>query len=538
MVWGLLRPKNPGAKFKKIIVCSFYSPPNKQRNSKMADHIVGTLHMLATQHPGSAIILGADKNYMDIRPLLNCGLRLRNCVDKPTRQGAILDIILMNTFPYYSSVTIVPPIQPDDPTKGKPSDHSVPVCVPHTDRYSRPERSFKTVKYRPMPESSIRKFGEWIVSEGWEGLRGDLTPSQQTKVFEDKIQEMLNKFCPEKTVRISSQDKPWVTGELKAIARLKSREYNKRGKTERYKDLAKQFTDKYNIEAEKYLRKNMDELIECKPGQAYSVLKKMGAQPGDCIDSNTFTLPSHESENLNNEQCAEQIANYFAQISQEFSPLNRNLLPPRVQCKLDSPSVPPTIYEYDTYQKIKSAKKPKSGVPGDLPRAIVQEFGPELATPVNCIINNIVQSCEWPGQWKQEWVTPIGKIPTPESEDDLRPISLTPFFSKVTEHFVVMWLLDYIGHLIDFRQYGGTKGNSITHYLIEFINFILLNQDSTDQTAILACMVDFSKAFNRQDHNLLITKLSDIGVPGWLLKVVMAFLSGRTMVVRYKGKRS
>ena len=310
-----------------------------------------------------------------------------------------------------------------------------------------------------MPESSIRKFGEWIVSEG---LRGDLTPSQQTKVFEDKIQEMLNKFCPEKTVRISSKDKPWVTGELKAIARLKSREYNKRGKTERYKDLAKQFTDKYNIEADKYLRKNMDELIECKPGQAYSVLKKMGAQPGDCIDSNTFTLPSHESENLNNEQCAEQIANYFAQISQEFSPLNRNLLPPRVQCKLDSPSVPPTIYEYDTYQKIKSAKKPKSGVPGDLPRAIVQEFGPELATPVNCIINNIVQSCEWPGQWKQEWVTPIGKIPTPETEDDLRPISLTPFFSKVTEHFVVMWLLDYIGHLIDFRQYGGTKGNSIT----------------------------------------------------------------------------
>ena len=184
VVWGLLRPKNPGAKFKKIIVCSFYSPPNKQRNSKMADHIVGTLHMLATQHPGSAIILGADKNYMDIRPLLNCGLRLRNCVDKPTRQGAILDIILMNTFPYYSSVTIVPPIQPDDPNKGKPSDHSVPVCVPNTDRYSRPERSFKTIKYRPMPESSLKKFGEWIVAEKWEGMRGNLPPSQQTEVFE------------------------------------------------------------------------------------------------------------------------------------------------------------------------------------------------------------------------------------------------------------------------------------------------------------------------------------------------------------------
>ena len=51
-------------------------------------------------------------------------------------------------------------------------------------------------------------------------------------------------------------------------------------------------------------------------------------------------------------------------------------------------------------------------------------------------------------------------------------------------------------------------------------------------------MVDFSKAFNRQNHNWLITKLSDMGVPALLLKVVMAFLSDREMVVRYKGKKS
>ena len=211
----------------------------------------------------------------------------------------------------------------------------------------------------------------------------------------------------------------------------------------------------------------------------------------------------------------------------------------RVQQKLDSQSsLPPIIDSHDAYQKIKAAKKPKSGVPGDLPRVIVQEFAPELAAPVYSIINNITQSGEWPTQWKQEWVTPIGKVPIPETEDDLRPISLTPFFSKVTEHFVVMWLLEYIGELIDFRQYGGIKGNSITHYLIEFLNFILINQDSTDQTAILACMVDFKKAFNRQNHNLLITKLSDMGVPSWLLKVVMAFLSDRKMVIRYKGKLS
>ena len=137
-----------------------------------------------------------------------------------------------------------------------------------------------------------------------------------------------------------------------------------------------------------------------------------------------------------------------------------------------------------------------------------------------------------------EHVIPIPKVPSPESEDDLRPISLTPLFSKVAEHFVVSWLLDHIGHKLDFRQYGGLKGNSITHYIIEFVNFILSCQDSTEQTAILACMVDFSKAFNRQNHNILITKLSDMGVPGWLLRIVMSFLSDRKMKVRFKGKTS
>ena len=533
-VWGLLKPKNPSAKFKRIIICSFYSPPNKRRNTKMADHIVSTLQMLTTKYPECGIILGADRNYMDIKPILNCGLRLKQVVDKSTRQGAILDLIIMNTNCYYNSPVIAPPITPDDPNKGKPSDHWVPVCTPHTDRYKPASRNFKIINYRPLPESSVRQFGEWIVTEGWQDIKEDMSPTEQASAFEKLLQDKLELFCPMKTMKVSSQDKPWINAELKTISRQKNREYNKRGKSMKYKNLAKKFDEKFKAEAEKYLRKNMDALMENKPGQAYNVLKRMGAQPGDCIDSNTFTLPAHEIENLT----AERIASHFASISQEFPPLDINSLPPHVQEKLNTDSVPPHISDYDVYCKMVSAKKPKAGVPGDIPRELVKEFAPELSAPAGRIIRNIVQSGEWPTPWKMEFISAIGKIPQPETEDDLRPISLTSFFSKVTEHFVVMWLLQYIGDKIDFRQYGGSKGNSITHYLIEFINFILLNQDSQTQTAILTCMVDFSKAFNRINHNLLLAKLSDMGCPGWLLRVVMAFLSNRMMVVRYKGKRS
>ena len=162
----------------------------------------------------------------------------------------------------------------------------------------------------------------------------------------------------------------------------------------------------------------------------------------------------------------------------------------------------------------------------------------ELAKPVCRIINSIVRSGEWSENWKLEYITPLAKVTQPKREDDLRPISLTAFYSKVTEHFVVSWLMKYLNGKIDFRQYGGFKGSSVIHYLIEFTNFILKNQEGKRKTAVLACMIDFSKAFNRQNHNILITRLADMNVPGWLLRIIIGFLTNRRMLVRYKGKTS
>ena len=455
VIWGLVRPKNSQVKNMKIIACSFYSPPDKKKNSKMADHIASTLHMLSARYPDSVIILGADKNDMDISPILNCGLKLRQIVDKNTRNNKILDVIIMNTSGLYKSPVIAPPIQPDIPGSGQPSDHSVPICVPHTDRYTRPVRNYRIIKYRPLPESSIRRFGEWIVGETWDTISQDTSPTEQASQFEKILKERLDFFCPEKVMKIGPQDKLFITAELKRISRLKNREYIKNGKSEKYLTIKKKFDTKYKEEAQKYLQKRLDDLGEAKPGQVFNVLKRLGAQPGDCTDGGTFSLPAYESESLSDQQSAEKMAEYFASISREFPPLNKTALPTRVQIKLQTSKKPPIISEYDTYRKIRAAKKPRSGVPSDLPKVITQEFSPELSLPVSRIINTMFQSYQWPAHWKLEHVIPIPKIPLPENEDDLRPISLTPFFSKVAEHFVVQWLLDCVGHKLDFRQYGG-----------------------------------------------------------------------------------
>ena len=195
----------------------------------------------------------------------------------------------------------------------------------------------------------------------------------------------------------------------------------------------------------------------------------------------------------------------------------------------------PHINELDVFNQIRKSKKPNSRVPGDLPRTLMQEFAPELAGPLSRIYRNVVDTGEWPSAWHLEHGIPLQKNPNPKNEDDLRVISLTAFYSKVLERFVMDWLLEHIGHLIDWHQYGGQKGTSVSHYLIDFVNFVLYNQDLKNIHAVLAATEDFSKAFNRQNHNLLITLLSELGVPGWLLRIVIGFLQNRELEVKYKG---
>ena len=66
----------------------------------------------------------------------------------------------------------------------------------------------------------------------------------------------------------------------------------------------------------------------------------------------------------------------------------------------------------------------------------------------------------------------------------------------------------------------------------------LHHRDFSEAVLIFSEERFFSKRFNRQNHNILITKLSDMGVPGWLLKIVIAFLKDRKMQVNYRGGRS
>ena len=75
---------------------------------------------------------------------------------------------------------------------------------------------------------------------------------------------------------------------------------------------------------------------------------------------------------LSPQESVERIAKHFAEISQEFEPIDVDKFPPRVRDELNNYEVKgPHIEEYEVYQKIRKAKKPESVFRVDLQMLIM-----------------------------------------------------------------------------------------------------------------------------------------------------------------------
>ena len=173
-----------------------------------------------------------------------------------------------------------------------------------------------------------------------------------------------------------------------------------------------------------------------------------------------------------------------------------------------------------------------------MPVKLVKEFMPELSKPITVIYNKITQSGEYPRQWVTEYQLAIPKVIPPLTEDDTRNIASTSYFSKQYESFIGDWIFPYIEPFLDPGQCGGLKGSSITHYLVKLLHFTHSYLDRKEPHAVLLALIDLEKAFNRVSHQLVIEDLAAMHVPGWLLLILISYLTERSMHMRYKGATS
>ena len=198
-----------------LVIGAVYHPPGVASESDLIDHISHTITHVKNKHLHCGIIVCGDFNKADI--LLLRSRNLKQIVDVTTRGNSVLDLIISDLSTFYKPAEILSPI-------GK-SDHSCVLCRP--DLHGRIRPTSQTRLSRPMPESAIHTFGQWITAYNWKPVLDCSSAQEKADHLYDIAQEQINRHFPLKKVTSQSNDKPWMNNKSSPLFRTGNRHLGK-----------------------------------------------------------------------------------------------------------------------------------------------------------------------------------------------------------------------------------------------------------------------------------------------------------------------
>ncbi|KAG7302550.1 hypothetical protein JYU34_012473 [Plutella xylostella] len=157
---------------------------------------------------------------------------------------------------------------------------------------------------------------------------------------------------------------------------------------------------------------------------------------------------------------------------------------------------------------------------------------PHTLTAITAIVNRSITEQSVPKCWKSALINPLPKVDQPTSLKDLRPISILPFLSKLVEKAVYTQLIKFIeeNNILPSLQSGFRKNRGTITALLDVTDNILAEQDIGNATIL--SLLDFSRAFDCLDIDLLLAKLTYYGISGHAIDWFNSYLSNRTQSVK------
>ena len=514
----------------------YYRGPKSTNKTLLFDHIAESYHLLTAKY-GSQLqfIIAGDTNRLNLSPILALSPHFKQAVTVPTRLNpdAILDIIITSMSRYYQVPVTKPPIN-NNIDNGKPSDHLVVIMEPITSVLECLPRVYRTVEYRPLTDSGLLLFGEWLAEQDWNAIYGETNCHKKAEIFHNILIDKFYEVFPMKTMKVCSEDRPWFSKSLKLMDRKRKREFQKNKQSEKWHKLNGAFEQKCEDEKSSYYHKMVHDLKISNPGQWYSKVKRMAGQE----DKREEIVTVEELIGFSDDQQAEIIADHYASISNLYAPVKKEDFCEYLKSINEKP---PNIGPYKVFKAIKKMNQNCATVLGDLPMKLISTFADEMTLPLTHIINSCLQNGQYPNIWKQEIITPAPKVYPPEKLKHLRKISGLFNFSKITDKILSEFLVTDMAPSCDKAQYGNVKGLSVQHYLIKMLHQVLIKLDTNNQSesfAVIMSLIDWSQAFDRQSHILGIQSFIDNGVRASLIPILMSFFQDRSMKVKWNGKFS
>ena len=161
-----------------------------------------------------------------------------------------------------------------------------------------------------------------------------------------------------------------------------------------------------------------------------------------------------------------------------------------------------------------------------------------ILKPLKYLMQLSFKTGEFPKMLKIAKVIPIHKSGDKTDIKNKRPISILSVISKIFERAMYSRLSDYFEryNLLTPHQHGFRKNFSTESATLSFTNYITKALNNNEYA--IGVFLDFSKAFDCIEHEILINKLENMGVRGIFLNLIADYLAGREQRVFYDNKIS
>jgi hypothetical protein len=186
--------------------------------------------------------------------------------------------------------------------------------------------------------------------------------------------------------------------------------------------------------------------------------------------------------------------------------------------------------------EIKSLQSKRSTGPDGLPMYLFKACSEILKKPLAYLYNLSLKNNVFPEMWKLTKTVPVHKKGSKTEFSNYRPISLLSTPAKVFERLLHKHIFFNIKSKISINQHGFFSNRSITSNLLNFCEEIHNNFQAGKQLDVV--YTDFSKAFDRVDHMILLKKLHLFGLSNNLVNFFFTYLVGRRQYVSYMGCKS
>lgn len=409
--------------------------------------------------------------------------------------------------------------------------------------------------YTKINAENLAKFQNLINDESW----AEVLNETETQVKYDKFikiyTEHYNKAFPSSNnARRKNQrknPKPWILPWLEVACDRKNRLYYKyiddpTPQNKAKYDKMKRFVAKHiKLAKNKYYKSYFEQYSNNSKKQWQMLNSLLNRQKSK---NTTIKLRDDNGTTVTNPAVvAERFNDYFSTIAEKLkSKIVQNNTNPSYSTHsydtyLNDPVVD-SIYLTPTYSVEVNATIDSLKVKTTSDTNISALKAASEINSFNCILSDIINVSftdgVFPSQLKTAKVVPIYKSGCKTDVSNYRPISLLSAFSKIFEKLMHSRIYNFLqsNNSLNDMQFGFRKQRSCEHALLIAQNE-LITALNKKQIAMLL-LIDFSKAFDMVNHDILLHKLNHYGIRGIANDWFNSYLKNREQFVSISGRDS